>query len=91
MAAQYGEGLAKGRGSHAIRKILPAAHQGRIALFFVPIGIGRWGRFNPETAAVEEHQEQPGDEELLLDLVSVQTLSYGGVVYAVKPEHRMAD
>jgi hypothetical protein len=86
VAAQYREGLAKGRGSHALAEILPAAYQGRIAALFVPIGVRHWGRFIPEAAALEEHDhEQPGDDELL-DLVSMQTFLNGGVVYAVKSE-----
>ena len=85
-AAQYREGVAKGRASHAFNEILPAAYQGRIASLFVPTGVDRWGRVTPETASVEEHQdEQPGDEELL-DLASMQTLLNGGVVYSIKPD-----
>jgi hypothetical protein len=84
-AAQYHEGIAKGRASHSLRDILAAAHQGRIATLFVPLGIRRWGRFDFDRLALEEHPEkQPGDDELL-DLATMQTLMHGGTVYGVPP------
>ena len=85
-AAQYHEGLAKGRASHALTDILPAAYQGRIAALFVPLGVRRWGRFDFDRSSLDVHEvEQPGDEELL-DLATMQTLMHGGMVYGVKPE-----
>lgn len=85
-AAQYHEGVAKGRASHSLADILTAAYQGRVATLFVPFGVRRWGRFNVETFALEEHDhEQSGDDELL-DLATMQTLMHAGTVYAVSPE-----
>jgi hypothetical protein len=85
-AARYHEGLAKGRAAHSLAEILPAAHQGRIAALFVPLGVRRWGRFAFDSLSLEEHEkEQPGDDELL-DLATMQTLMHAGTVYGVKPE-----
>jgi hypothetical protein len=39
-AAQYHEGVAKGRASHSLTDILAAAYQGRVATLFVPLGSG---------------------------------------------------
>ncbi|HKN87615.1 MAG TPA: hypothetical protein VJV04_12200 [Nitrospiraceae bacterium] len=85
-AAQYHEGIAKGRAAHSLAEILTAAYQGRVASLFVPLGVQRWGRFNFESLSLEEHeQEQSGDDELL-DLATMQTLMHGGNVYAVHPD-----
>ncbi|WP_447978606.1 baeRF3 domain-containing protein [Candidatus Nitrospira bockiana] len=85
-AADYREGLAKGRASHAIDEIVRAAHQGRVASLFIALGASCWGRFDPQTYAVEVHeQEQAGDDELF-DLAAVQTLLHAGAVYAVPPD-----
>ena len=85
-AAQYHEGLAKGRAAHSLADILTAAYQGRVASLFVPLGVRRWGRFHFENLSLEEHeQEHPGDDELL-DLATMQTLMQGGNVYAVPPD-----
>jgi hypothetical protein len=84
--AQYREGMAKGRASNRLQDVLPAAYQGRIATLFVPLGIRRWGRFDFDRLALEEHeQERTGDEELL-DLASMQALIHGATVYGIKPD-----
>jgi hypothetical protein len=85
-AAQYYEGITKGRASNSLAEILSAAGQGRIASLFIPLGIRRWGRFEFDSLTLEEHrEEQPGDEELL-DLAAMLTLTHGGDVYGVTPE-----
>jgi hypothetical protein len=66
--------------------VLAAAHQGRIAALFVPLGRRRWGRYRFDQLSLEEHElEQPGDDELL-DLAASQTFLHAGTVYAVKPD-----
>ena len=78
--------MAKGRASHRLDEVLTAAFQGRIATLFVPLGVQRWGRFDFNRLALEQHdEEQPGDDELL-DLATAQTLRHDGTVYGVKPE-----
>ncbi len=83
--AEYHEGIANGRAGHTLYDVLTAAFQGRIATLFIPLGVRRWGRFDFNRLALEEHdQEQPGDEELL-DLAVAQTLRQDGKVYGMKP------
>src|SRR5207248_670648 len=80
-AAQYREGTAKGRASHRLQDVLAAAYQGRIAALFVPIGLRRWGRFDFERLALEEHEEERTGDEELLDLAAMQALIHGRTVY----------
>jgi hypothetical protein len=55
-------------------------------LFIAP-GTERWGRFDPDTAAVTLHDKpEPGDEELV-DFVAVHTLLNRGVVYPLAQEN----
>ena len=85
-AAEYHEGIAKGRAGHTLEEVLTAAFQGRVATLFVPLGLHRWGRFDFNRLSLERHdEEQPGDEELL-DLAAAQTLRSDGTVYGVKPK-----
>ena len=86
-AAEYHEGLAKGRAGSQLLDVLTAAHQGRIASLFIPLGLHRYGRFDFDSLTLEEHeQEQPGDEELI-DLAAMQTLLHGGTLYGTDPQH----
>ena len=84
--AEYHEGIVKGRAGHELSDVLTAAFQGRIATLFIPLGLRRWGRFDFNRLALEEHaHEEPGDEELM-DLAAAQTLRQDGKVYGMKPE-----
>jgi hypothetical protein len=75
-----------GRTTNRLSEAIIAATQGRVATLFVPIGVHRWGIFDPAEQRLETHAEvQPGDEDLL-DLVALQTLAHGGVVHVVRPE-----
>jgi hypothetical protein len=78
------------RASNSLRAIIPGACDGRIEVLFVPLGVQRWGSYDPATRTVDLHPEAlPGDEDLL-DLAAVRTFLNGGTVYAVRPEE-MAD
>ncbi len=71
--------------STKIEETVPAAYYGRVQQLFVPVGVQRWGRFDPMANEIQIHAEaQPGDEDLL-DAAAIQTLINGGVVYAVEP------
>lgn len=84
-AAQFHEGLAKGRAGQALADVLTAAHQGRIATLFVGLGLQRWGRFDFDRLQLNEHEEEQPEDEELLDLAAMQTLLHGGTVYGVPP------
>jgi len=75
-----------GQTSQDIKKILPAAHFGKVGLLFLDVDDQKWGTFHPDNNQVEIAKErQPGLEELI-DLAAVKTLSTGGTVYAAKKE-----
>jgi hypothetical protein len=66
-----------------VAQVVRAAHAGRVDILFVAVGLHRWGRFDPSSYAVEQHdEEQVGDDDLL-DLAAVQSYLNGGTVYAV--------
>jgi len=72
--------------SNELKTVVPAAHDGRVAVLFVGTGLQRWGGFDPQTRTVHVHEiEKLGDVDLL-DYASVQTLLNGGTVYAVEPD-----
>lgn len=75
-----------GQTSQDIKKILPAAHYGKVGLLFLDVNEQKWGTFTPEKSRVTiEKERKPGLEELV-DLAAVKTLSNGGTVYAAKKE-----
>ena len=83
---QYKQLAGGDRASNEIEKIIPAARDGRVELFFVAVGVQRWGTFDPVTFSIHLHEEpEPGDEDLL-DFAALHTLLNGGTVFAVKPE-----
>lgn len=72
--------------STQLEETVAAAYYGRVQQLFVPVGVQRWGRFDPMANEVQIHAEaQPGDEDLL-DAAAIQTLINGGIVYAVEPQ-----
>jgi len=68
------------------RTIVQAATVGRIDTLFVPVGVQRWGIFDPNRLEVEEHPDArvPGDVDLL-DTAAVWALRNGGTVYVEDP------
>ena len=71
--------------SAELEEIVPASIQGRVDALLVSIEDHRWGVYDEESHAIEVHEEpQPSDEDLL-DFAAVQTLAYGGTVYALDP------
>ena len=67
-------------------QIIQAAFNGRIETLFVALGQRLWGRFDPETGAVELHQEKGGGDGDLLNIAVIQTMMNGGAIYAVPLE-----
>jgi hypothetical protein len=88
--AGFHERRAKGGAGTAgdVPEAVVAAHDGRVASVFVPLGIQRWGTFDASSRTVDVHEErEPGDEDLL-DRAAVLTLEASGAAYAV-PLERM--
>lgn len=87
-AAQYRQlaGAGSEQASNDLKEVVPTAYHGRVETLFVAVGLQQWGTFDPNTNAVQLHEEaEPGDEDLL-DFAGVQTLLSRGTVYAVEPE-----
>ena len=88
--AQYQQLKNHGRTTTYMQEALQAVGQGRVELLFVALGEQTWGTYAAETQVINVHPErQPGDEDLL-DLVAIQTLLHGGVVYML-PLEQMPD
>lgn len=71
-------------------QIIQAAFNGRIKTLFVALGQRLWGRFDPETGAVELHQKKGGGDGDMLNIAVIQTMMNGGAVYAA-PLEEMPD
>ncbi len=82
----YHESIANGKGSNNLNEVIQGAFYGRVEQLFVPVGVQKWGCFNPDSMELTMHNEaQLGDEDLLNAAV-IQTILHGGTVYAVEPE-----
>jgi hypothetical protein len=72
--------------SNALKTVVAAAHDGRVAVLFVGRHLQQWGSFDPRGRTVHVHEtKEPGDADLL-DYAAVQTFLKGGAVYAVEPD-----
>ena len=76
-----------GKTAQHLDSIIRAAYSGQIDTLFVPIGLQRWGDFDPENLAVRIHDEPMADDEDLLDFAAIQTILNSGTVFAVEPEN----
>ncbi|HEX5760163.1 MAG TPA: hypothetical protein VF121_13315 [Thermoanaerobaculia bacterium] len=82
-----GTGLATGQ----LELVVGAAHDGRVETLFAPLGVRRWGSWDPAERTVRldggaDGAEPPAGTEDLLDLAAIQALLHGGEVFAVPPE-----
>lgn len=67
------------------KRIVQAAHEGRIAALFAARGVQEWGVYRAHSHNVHVHPtQQPGDHDLI-DLAAVQTFANGGKVYLTEP------
>ncbi len=74
-----------GRVTTDLRKILPAARQGRVARLFVALDRAVWGSFDTETLAVHFNGEPPRPvlDDDLLDVAAGAAWTTGGDVHAL--------
>src|SRR5258708_22913493 len=87
---RYEELKTSARASTKVLKILNAAYQGQLDVLFVAIDRQQWGEFNPESGALQSHQEPIRNDSDVLDLAAVQGLKHHGSVYAL-PAAEMPD
>ncbi len=85
-AAQYSQLSGTSQTTVDVKEAVLAAHQGRVDVMFVALGVQVWGKFDPSTNTVHIHQcPELGDMDLL-DLAAIQSILNGGTVYAVEPK-----
>lgn len=88
-AAAFARHAGTDKASDRLDLVVSAAHQGRVATLFVPVGVQRWGRVSG--GAIEEHsQPEPGDIDLL-DEAALATWKTDGQVFAVPPDEVPGD
>jgi hypothetical protein len=86
--AQYHQfaGQKSERIADTFEKALLAAYDGRVETLFLPLGVQKWGVFEPGTQKLVIHDPGELGDEPLLDFTAVQTYLKGGVVYVMAPE-----
>lgn len=82
--ARYREYAATDRATHSVRKIVPAAYDGRIESLFLQADQEQWGTFNPAARMLHIHLPARFNDDDLLDIAATQTLLHGGSVYVVE-------
>jgi Bacterial archaeo-eukaryotic release factor family 7 len=74
-----------------LKTVLKAAHFGQVETLFVPVGVQKWGRYDPQENQVTlDSKNKPGNEDLL-DYAAMQTIINSGKVYAIQPEKMPGD
>ena len=68
-----------------------AAKFGQVGTLFVPLGVQKWGRYDPANNSVLQEPEPTPDNEDLLDFAAMHTILNAGQVYAVQPEELPGD
>jgi release factor family 7 len=66
--------------------VVKAASFGQVGTLFVPLGIQKWGRYDPENNKVLQEPEPRPENEDLLDFAAIHTILNSGQVYAVQSE-----
>jgi release factor family 7 len=81
-------GQQKGLASSDLEPVVRAAVGGRVETLIVPLGMKRWGQYDPEHDSVRVDPEPTPWNVDLLNFAAVQTLLNSGDVYAV-PQDRL--
>jgi len=74
-----------------LNKAVKAARFGQVGTLFVPLGIQKWGRYDPENNEVLQEPEPTPENEDLLDFAAIHTILNSGQVYAVQSEDLPGD
>jgi hypothetical protein len=83
-------GQQKGLASSDLEPVVRAAVGGRVETLIVPLGVQRWGRYDPDADSVRVDPEPTPWNDDLLNFAAVQTLLNAGNVYAV-PQEQLPD
>lgn len=79
------------QGSSDVKRVIRAAHQGRVESLFVAVGEHLWGRWDPLTDAIYIGDESVAGDVDLLDAAAAQAWIHGGAVFAVSPDEVPGD
>lgn len=82
---RFGEGSARGLARTRLEDVLLAAHDGRVSVLFVGLGVQRWGQFSVADRRIELHETYRTGSEDLIDAAVVAALLTGAAVYVVPP------
>lgn len=74
-----------------LSKVVRAAKFGQVGTLFVPLGLQKWGRYDPGDNTVVQETEPTPENEDLLDFAALHTMLNGGQVYALQPEELPGD
>jgi hypothetical protein len=84
--ARYWRLLGEGQASTDVKRIVAAAFQGRVETLFTAAAGQQWGTFNQQTGEVCLHEHAIPDDQELLNLAAIYTLTNGGMVYTLQPD-----
>jgi hypothetical protein len=85
------EGQGNELASADLKTVVEAANFGRVDTLIVPIGVQRWGSYDPKKNKVLFDEKSNPENEDLLDFAAMHTLFNSGKVYAVQPEKLPGD
>ncbi len=74
-----------------LNKAVKAAKFGQVGTLFVPLGIQKWGWYDPENNKVVQDREPTPENEDLFDFAAIHTILNSGQVYAVQREELPGD
>lgn len=80
------QGQQNERASDDLKTVVKAAHYGQVETLFVPVGIRKWGSYDPQQNKITVDTKSDAENEDLLDYAAMQTISNSGQVYALQPE-----
>ncbi len=73
--------------SDHIEQIVPAAYFKRVKVLIVRKGAEVWGAFDPDSQAVQVHEQRQADNQDLIDFAVVHTVQNAGEVYFEKADN----
>jgi hypothetical protein len=82
----FGEFSQTSRTQVRIEKVVPAALEGRVDTLFLENRSDVFGLYDPASRSVTVSKEHKPPHVSLLNLVAIQTILHGGMVYLLEPE-----
>jgi len=74
-----------------LKTVVKAAKFGQVETLFVPVGVQKWERFDPQQNKVTLDSKPKLENEDLLDYATLQTIINSGQVYAIEPEKMLGE